>query len=215
MEEKMSIVLYLPYMSKRLSYIIVLFCIFHFECTAQEGIVQLRFSAAESNGKVFLDWTMNFGETCNGIDIARSSDSLNFTSIGGIQGICGSPTDSVRYSFLDESTVANKTNYYRLFMGNLGFSQVVSVEVTDLEGKSSQVRPNPISNTGRIEFSNDRNRNHTLEILSRSGQIENRLTTREEFFTLDASSLKDGFYIFRILDENSSLISAGKLVILK
>jgi len=183
--------------------------------SGQDGRIRMRFLGTASNGRVFLDWTMNFGETCNGIDITRSADSLNFTRIGGIQGICGSPTDTVSYSFLDESPLPNKTNYYRLSLGNLGLSQVIAVDVIDLKGKNSQVRPNPITNLGRIYFSNERKRNHTLEIISPDGQIQNRISGREEFFTLNASLLKQGPYIFRILDEDNQQVSTGRFVINK
>ena len=182
---------------------------------AQDGRIQLRFSATETNGKVFLDWTMNFGQTCNGIDITRSSDSLNFTSIGSILGICGSPTDTVRYSFVDESPLPNQTNHYRLSLGNLGPSQVVSIEVINLEGSSTQVRPNPITSIGQIFFSNERRRPHTLEIVSYNGQVKERLISREEFFRIDGALLNQGVHVFRILDEDSEVVSTGKLVVAK
>ena len=183
--------------------------------SAQDGSIQLRFAATENEGKIFLNWTMDLGQTCNGIDITRSTDLINFVSVGEILGICGSPTDTVRYSFLDESPIPNQINYYQLSLGNLGFSQIVSVELIDLEGSGTQIRPNPIVDSGRIFFSNEQRRPHTLEIVAQSGQIKERILSRDEFFEVDASLLNQGIYLFRILDETSTVVSSGKFVAAK
>ncbi len=182
---------------------------------AQDGIVQLQFSAIEVSGKVFLDWTMNFGQTCNGIDITRSTDNLNFSPVGNIQGICGSPTDTVSYSFIDESPIPNQVNYYRLLMGNLGPSQTISVEIINLQGTGYQVRPNPIVEEGRIYFDNDRSEVHRLTLNSTNGSALRQLTTRNDFFELNTSDLPAGIYIFRIETDDGSIKVASKLVVAK
>ncbi len=179
----------------------------------QDGIVQLQFSATEVSGKVFLDWTMNFGQTCNGIDVTRSTDNLNFLPVGNIQGICGSPTDTVSYSFIDESPVPNQINYYRLMMGNLGPSQTISVEIINLRGTGYQVRPNPIVDEGRIYFDNDRSEEHRLTVLSTNGSILKQALTRNDFFDVNVDDLSTGAYIFRIESEAGLERAIGKFVV--
>ncbi|MCZ4407286.1 T9SS type A sorting domain-containing protein [Cryomorphaceae bacterium 1068] len=185
------------------------------EGLAQDGIVQLQFSATQVSGKVFLDWTMNFGQTCNGIDITRSTDNINFSPVGNIQGICGSPTDTVSYSFIDESPILNQVNYYRLLMGNLGPSQTISVEIINLQGTGYQVRPNPIVEEGRIYFDNDRSEEHRLTLISTDGSMLRQLTTRNDFFVLNTIDLSAGIYIFRIETADGSIKVANKLVVAK
>ncbi|MGB6037719.1 MAG: T9SS type A sorting domain-containing protein [Cryomorphaceae bacterium] len=179
----------------------------------QDGIVQLPFSATEVSGKVFLDWTMNLGQTCNGIDITRSTDNLNFEPIGNIQGICGSPFDTVSYSFIDESPVLNQINYYRLQLGNLGPSRTISVEIINLEGTGFQVRPNPFVDIGRIYFDNDRSEAHRLILISTQGSTLRELATRNDFFELNVSDLPAGAYIFRIESDDGFVKVVSKLVV--
>lgn len=194
---------------------LILFCLVlqPFTANAQDGIVHLPFSAMEVGGRVFLDWTMNLGQTCNGIDITRSTDNLNFTPIGNIPGICGSPFDTVRYSFIDESPVLNQINYYRLQLGNLGPSKTLSVEIIDLEGTGFQVRPNPIVDEGRIYFDNDRSEEYLLTLISTHGLTLRQLTTRNDFFDLNTSDLPAGVYIFRIESDDGLKKAVGKFIV--
>ncbi len=181
----------------------------------QDGIVNLRFTATEANGRVFLDWTMNFGQTCNGIDITRSTDSLNFDVIGDIQGICGSPTDTVRYAFTDEFPVPNKTNFYRLVLGNLGPSQTVKVDIVDIDDTGYQVRPNPITESGRIYFQNDRSQAHILTLFTISGKAVEETITRSDFFEINSAKLEAGLYVFRIESEKGQSRVNGKILVTK
>lgn len=187
--------------------------IFVMNSFGQNGIVNLRFSAIQVNGSVYLDWTMNLGQTCNGIDIVRSTDSLNFVTIGNIPGICGSPTDTVSYFFSDESPVPNGVNYYRLVMGNLGPSQTIAVEIIDLNEVASQVRPNPVGDMGRVYFKNDLSEPHLLTLFSLDGSAVKRLTTRNDFFELDSSNLHAGVYAYKITTLKGSPKANGKLLI--
>jgi hypothetical protein len=202
-------------MKSLLSYFIILTFLLALSSKAhgQDGTVQLEFSATEVSGKVFLAWTMNFGQTCNGIDITRSTDNLNFSTIGDIQGVCGSPTDTVSYSFIDESPIPNQINYYRLTLGNLGPSQTLSVEIINLEGTGYQVRPNPIIEQGRIYFDNDRSEEHGLTLFSSNGRAIRQLTTRNDFFELNVSDLIQGIYLFRIEREGGIERAIGKIVV--
>jgi len=180
---------------------------------AQDGIVQLRFSATEVSGKVFLEWTMDLGQTCNGIDITRSTDGIDFSPIGDIPGICGSPFDTVSYSFIDESPILNQINYYRLTLGNLGPSQTLTVEIISLEGTGYQIRPNPIVDVGRIYFDNDRSEEHRLTLISINGAALKQWSTRNDFFDLNVSDLPAGIFIFRIETDDGLTKVASKLVV--
>jgi len=180
---------------------------------AQDGFYQLRFTATEASGKVFLDWTMDLGLTCNGIEITRSTDGINFTEVGFIAGVCGSTLDTVRYSFTDPSPVPNQINYYRLVLGTIGITQVVSLEIIDLEGTGYQVRPNPISTEGMVYFSNDSREPYRLILFSTRGSEERVYTTRDEFFRLNVSDMAAGLYVFRIESETGAPRSIGKILV--
>ena len=98
---------------------------------AQNEDVVLNFSATEFNGKVLLTWSVTQGNTCNGILILHGTDTLNYSQIGSIEGICGSTAEVIKYQFTDISPNVNQTNYYRLSLGGIGFSYPVIVDVID------------------------------------------------------------------------------------
>ena len=101
--------------------------IFSAPLSAQNEDVIEYLNASEFNGKVLLSWSIMQGNTCNGIQILHSTDSINFSQISSIEGICGSTQQSISYSFTDLSPEKNANNYYRLQLGGLGFSWIVSV----------------------------------------------------------------------------------------
>ncbi|MBA2421837.1 MAG: hypothetical protein H0V61_01240 [Chitinophagales bacterium] len=47
---------------------------------AQHNLILGNFSLFQSNGKVYLNWYIVSGSSCNGIQIYRSTDSVMFTS---------------------------------------------------------------------------------------------------------------------------------------
>src|SRR5437870_3891883 len=81
------------------------------------------FEAIQVENRVQLNFTISAGNTCNGIQIFRSPDAVNFIEIGDIQGVCGSSDRSESYFFIDQAPLKNKTNYYRLQLGTLGSSE--------------------------------------------------------------------------------------------
>ena len=88
----------------------------------QEHPILNYFSANLGDNDVYLSWEIMGGGQCNGIQILRSTDSLNYVEIGDVQGVCGSPDFAQQYDFTDESPVENSINYYRLELGVQGFS---------------------------------------------------------------------------------------------
>ncbi|MGY8927636.1 MAG: hypothetical protein ACKVJC_10130, partial [Flavobacteriales bacterium] len=69
---------------------ILLFMFIGFSSLSQNEDVISHFSATEFNGKVLLTFAITQGNTCNGVVILHSTDSVNFTQVESIEGICGS-----------------------------------------------------------------------------------------------------------------------------
>ncbi|HAW51895.1 MAG TPA: hypothetical protein DCX54_06130, partial [Flavobacteriales bacterium] len=88
-----------------------------------------RFQANTVDSQVYLSWTIKKGSTCNGIKITRSADSLNFVEIGRIDGVCGDASSAVNYSFIDATPLLNRKNFYRLDLGDVGPSEIISIDV--------------------------------------------------------------------------------------
>ena len=180
---------------------------------AQQNPILGHFSLFETNGKVSLSWTIVKGSTCDGITIYRSTDSLHYTQIGEIAGVCGSISEPLNYSFTDEQPVKNGINCYKLDLGNYGESQVLSVEIIDIESNGYQVRPNPMNNEGKIYFDNDRKEIHHLVIYQLNGSIITDISSEQDYFDIDLSNFPSGLHIFTISTLSGNIKATGKVII--
>jgi hypothetical protein len=187
--------------------------IFSAPLSAQNEDVIEYLNASEFNGKVLLSWSIMQGNTCNGIQILHSTDSINFSQISSIEGICGSTQQSISYSFTDLSPEKNANNYYRLQLGGLGFSWIVSVEVIDLGMNTSIVRPNPLSKTSELLFDNEANFEVFISVYSSSGVLVNMQSTVSEQILLEKSKYTAGLYHYVLTSEESGVFGTGKFVV--
>jgi hypothetical protein len=162
---------------------------------------------------LFLPWAIAEGSTCNGIQISRSTDSVNFTEVGSIPGICGSTSFEQPYNFTDENPVKNKVNYYRLGLGGSGLSEILSVEIIALENSGYQIRPNPITADAKIYFSNNKNQAHQLIIYNLSGVKIFTTTTKQDFFQINTAVIQAGIYVFSISLIGDTPKAKGKFVV--
>ena len=187
--------------------------IFSAPLSAQNEEVIEYLNASEFNGKVLLSWSIMQGNTCNGIQILHSTDSINFSQISSIEGICGSTQQSISYSFTDLSPEKNANNYYRLQLDGLGFSWIVSVEVIDLGMNTSIVRPNPLSKTSELLFDNEANFEVFISVYSSSGVLVNMQSTVSEQILLEKSKSTAGLYHYVLTSEESGVFGTGKFVV--
>ncbi len=196
---------------------IILFSIFIY-VSAENALGQINpilghFYAREQNGVVILSWEILAGSTCNGIQIFRSTDDLNFTQINDIPGICGNISFGQDYIFEDKNAIKNKTNSYKLKLGTNGFSPVISVEIIDINKSGYQIRPNPVRENSKIYFNNETNNESIINIYDFKGAEVYTNMTQNNYFDIDGSLFNSGIYIFSIsISENPSK-TTGKLVI--
>lgn len=163
-------------------------------CIAQSNLSE--FKAFEAKGKVYLSWEMTIGNTCNGIKIFHAIDSIQFEHIGEISGTCGSKVENVRYTFEHSDPKLNRINYYKLELGSLGFSDIISIELFDYKN-GYQIRPHPVDKLTKIYFKNDR-KLHSLKLYNLQGTLINFLETYEERFEFSTANLPTGIYLFII-----------------
>lgn len=171
------------------------------------------FNATRINNHVYLNWQLKVGNTCNGITILRSTDSLTFSRIGLIPGICGSPTEAARYYHIDPEPVLNRRNYYQLEFGGAGVSEIMGIDLIDFSEKDYQVWPNPSSGITKIYFSNPEQRAYLLHLYNAQGVSLGSLSSAFEYFTLDATDLPHGMYVFTIGESGQTPVLTGKLLV--
>ncbi len=169
-------------------------------------------TALENNSKVYLKWTIKSGNTCNGIRIHRSSDSISFNTIGQINGICGSTTESISYTFTDDSPKLNAKNYYTIEMGDLGFSRIVSVEVFDFSA-GIIVRPQPANEFVQLIFMNDRNEHYILQMYNLQGELMVEKSSETNRFEIDTNDFPNGIYVYKIVNEKLTPLTSNKIIV--
>ncbi len=183
--------------------------------TAQEVPTVEAFELVHVNNEVSIFFTIGKGYTCNGIDILRSDDGLVFTPIGDISGVCGSITSPISYSFVDNQPIQNKTSYYKLNLGGLGFSETKSVTVLSTTDLGYLLTTNPLQESGVMHFSNVNNELFELHIVDLRGQLVQLSSTREQNLTIKSDNLSNGFYTFILRNESSSTVIRGKFEVMR
>jgi len=171
------------------------------------------FLIVQQGEEVFLRWTIEAGNTCQGTRIERSDDGLSFEEVGEIPGVCGSPNQPISYEYTDEAPLLNRTNYYRLEMGALGYTSVVAVDFIILHKEGYSLQPNPVTSTSKLLYENPDNEDARICIFDSRGRQVMEYITREDHIYIDRNLLDSGNYIFKILINNSSR-TVGKLVII-
>ncbi len=192
-------------------------CFFmNFNSSAQILTAVDDFSIFKIENGIYLKWTLTTGSICNGIQIYRSTDSVIFLQIGEIPGICGSSIVSRSYTYIDNNPVKNKTNYYRLDFGGSGVSEILSLEIIDIQNGEIQIRPHPVIDKASIYFNNDKNEAFQLTLYNLSGYTIYTAITTEKFFQIDSEPYNAGIYFFSIAladGEGSKKKTIGKLIV--
>lgn len=182
---------------------------------AQQTAILESFDATAINGKVQLSWQIIAGSTCDGIRIFHSTDSINYTQVGEIIGVCGSFTEPVNYSFTHDMPHQNGRNYYRLQLGTLGKSPTVVVSLVDTKSAGYQIRPHPVNGAAMLYFENPNQQPHTLTVYNISGRQVEKYYTSTNAFYIQPEGAANGLYLFTIADDKENIKLKGKLLILQ
>lgn len=194
----------------------VLLIVFFFKlltADAQLGDTVVNFRAEELNGNVYLTWSVKQGFTCNGIDVYRSIDSVHYTKIGDIEGICGSSAASIAYDFTDQFPEKNTRNFYRLSLGGVINSHAISIDIIDIYANKYLIVPNPVNFESNLHFENASSALCVLTTMDGRGVQLISETSTGEVFQLHADDYASGTYWFRIDYGNGNPSIVGRFVV--
>lgn len=157
-----------------------------------------------------LSWETISENDMTYFDVERSSDGLNFESLGQVDAKNG---ENNRYEFIDAGLNREHSFYfYRLKAIDLNesfaYSKTVRVQNSCSEVEfAASLFPNPVNNQLNLAFNSNADRKVSVEIVSAMGQ---RVHSSEFFLgfgtgieRLDISGLSGGIYFVRILDKKS------------
>ena len=167
------------------------------------------FAGFQQDKNIHLSWTFTSGSQCNGTRIYRSQDGVIFQELGRISGICGASETPVTYSFIDSIPLPNTINYYRLELGNQGFSTTLAIEYF-VPGKGGF---SIITSELGIEVLVDKPpaRKGVAQIFDIRGNKINEFYFSTRRISLVNNQRGAGAYIFRLVYENGAILN-GKFV---
>ena len=182
----------------------------------------ISFLASRSGSEVVLQW-LSATETNNyGYEVQRSTDKVNFETIGFIEG-AGTTTSISSYNFTDGDADPNSTLYYRLkqidYDGKASYSGITEVEAESPMGfKLFQNYPNPFNPETVISFSLPKNLSVKVNVYDMTGKevaelFSGDLNQGYHKLNFNASHLATGIYSCRVLAGDFS--STIKLLLLK
>lgn len=179
------------------------------EIRAQDSLLNY-FLINKTDSGIYLNWEMKGGSTCDGIEIQRSTDSVHFSAIGFIPGICGNNSSPVSFEYLDENPIGNSYNYYRLKLGLIEESNVVFAFYAQIDTDGYYIYPNPTNDESQLFFKNKNLNNATISIMDISGRIIQSESVKNDNYTIKLGDYPTGMYIFSI--ELANQIIIGKII---
>lgn len=160
------------------------------------GIID-RLAARAVGNKVQVEVTLSAGFTCNGIVITRSTDSLQFETIGLIGGVCGDSAASVSYSFTDSFPPTNQRLFYQLLLGGRIATDTRQVVVYDFDRRPLWVVPNPAKDWIEVRFDAAPGSREIILLYDARGKLLESLEIEDGLATIAVSQLQAGVYVLR------------------
>jgi len=166
-------------------------------------VTLVTFTGKYQAGTVLLNWVTASEVNNQHFVIERSSDGLNFTEIGKLNG-AGNSHQLLNYAFRDTKYQSN-INYYRLKQvdvdGKWEYSKIVAVKIADQNRKNLQVTlyPNPAAGYFYLNLTALPPELVQVEIVSIRGQVLlHKEIAAGNNNKVDISSLSSGNYLVRI-----------------
>lgn len=194
---------------KKQLFLLLLF-LFPIVIKAQDSLFNYILADITEDNDVLVRFELKSGNICTGITIERSTDGIQFSTVGNIQGVCGNSSVAVAYQFLDESPVLNSVNYYRIIPGLASPTRPVSVFVVDFNTNGYFLYPNPAENQLKIFFKNTNNEEAHLFLINSTGQILLSDQTNTDLWEPELQYMPAGLYFFSIEIKNQ--VISGRFI---
>lgn len=172
-----------------------------------------RFGLVQLGEGVRVEVTLQAGFTCNGIQLLRSTDSLQFETVGLIGGVCGSTTEEVSYDFFDPLPLNGQRYFYSLLLGGRIPSEVLSIRLLDFNKIGFVMGPNPAREQVFLRWQNELEQPHELQIMNLQGQQLDSWEKRSSEMHLNLATLPAGLYIVRLQNRSTGQSWQQRLVV--
>lgn len=160
------------------------------------GVID-RLAARAVGNKVQVEVTLSAGYTCNGILITRSTDSLQFETVGLIGGVCGDSAASVSYSFTDSFPPTNQRLFYQLLLGGRLATDTRQVVVYDFDRRPLWVVPNPATHLIEVRFDAAPGSTETFILFDAQAKALQQFEIEDGLAQIAVSQLMPGMYVLQ------------------
>jgi hypothetical protein len=178
-------------------------------CTVILPIELLSFTANCNTNTTNLKWVTATQTHNDYFSMERSSDGVNYTVLGIIDG-AGSSAKSLYYSFTD-TTPPEGLSYYRLkqtdFDGQFKYSKIIVVKCEN-EILEVKIYPNPVSNELTIEMPGNTELEN-FEIISPTGAVIYKGSFTQKT-TIQTAGFSNGMYLIKF--SNNQIYNLKKLI---
>ena len=158
------------------------------------------FTGRQAGNSIVLEWTTMSESDNDYFEIERSSDGINFVTIGYVEG-AGNSNSRIDYSFNDNAPEQGRL-YYRLsqvdFDGTREYAKIVTVLYAGYDFDQLTIVPNPTHGLFRINVGRGM-ADGTIRLISQSGTVVRVFEINGYEQSIDISDLKDGVYILQYI----------------
>ena len=163
------------------------------------------FTASAKDNKTTLEWTTATEMHNRGYRVERSTNAKEWNNIGFVntKSPDGNSTESLRYTFSDNSAQAG-TNYYRIIQvdvdGTEKYSEVRTASLKQKETTSVTAYPNPVAGVLHVDgISAGTN----CKLVDASGTVINQFISTSSAQTVSTEKLIPGIYFLQVTKDNA------------
>lgn len=173
------------------------------------------FDVTKQGNNAVLNWTTVTEINSDHFVIERSTDGVNFISVGTKQA-AGNSNDVRSYQFTDPIAANADILYYRIktvdIDGKAGMSKIVPLRIGGSIVKGFTVYPNPFTSNLKVELTSEKDANITLRIRNAAGQAivdRNMLVQKGNnviVLSSELASLNAGMYLVEVVTEQGKQV---------
>jgi hypothetical protein len=179
----------------------------------------LNFSGYKSGSKNVLKWNTSNELNNLGFEVQRSSDGVNYSSIGFVNTLApgGNSSTELSYTFEDNNPVVSKKNFYRLNQKDIdGRSKMSNVVLINGDKPTTigigGIFPNPASSTVNVIIDAPRRDDVTVVLMDVLGKTIKQKVVNVEIGSntvpVEISGLASGSYLVKVLCKSSDCETA-------
>lgn len=162
----------------------------------------LSFEAKKQNGDVYLTWSTASETNSNYFVVERSSDRINFSTVGQINS-AGNSNSVQNYLFTDAEPLAG-TSYYRLVQYDTDGSFTLS-EIKVIKDLQASLSPNPFSTSLSVLVNNSGAYKIKVSTLQGLLVLEEDINDGSTVYSI-GESLSPGVYMLSITSPEGSVV---------